>query len=313
LHDPFDNCSYLRCVLAPPRGLDCRAVATQLKASWSIKTDDLAYAPVGFGSHHWMGGGHFVTVDDATDAEDLEAALRTACALRDEAALEFVVAPLPAQNGALVVPVADQWVMHVYDRLDVVGDPTFGPHTDPEVVELVRSIHAATPIAGQHAHREDFAIWDRDDLEEALDALDERWDTGPYADRARTLLAANADDVRALLQVHDRLVGDVDPDDWVVTHGEPHRGNVFKTTRGWAVVDWDTALIAPPERDFWDLPGEHGNSHLAMLYRLRWDLSEVAVYVSDFFDDHDGDANDDRSWEGFMNYIDLRRRWPSLL
>ncbi len=85
------------------------------------------------------------------------------------------------------------------------------------------------------------------------------------------------------------------------------------STRGWAIVDWDTVLVAPPEPDFWDLPGDHGDPLLTKLYRLRWDLSEVAVYVSGFYNEHTGDANDDRSWEGFLEYIDLRRRWPDLL
>jgi aminoglycoside phosphotransferase (APT) family kinase protein len=39
-------------------------------------------------------------------------------------------------------------------------------------------------------------------------------------------------------------------DSWVVTHGEPHRGNVIRDPRGGVyLVDWDTTLIAPRERD----------------------------------------------------------------
>lgn len=302
-------------MLAPPPNLAAGDLADVLRSAWSIEPRNLAYAAVGFGSHHWTTDHHFVTVDEVDDAVDLRAALSTARALRDDAGLEYVIAAIPADDGSLVVPVGDEWVVHLYDRLDVVDDTTFGPHDDPEVLDLVRSIHDATPIAGRHANHEDFTIWDRDDLEEALADLDDPWNTGPYGERARRLLAANADDLVRLLAIHDQRAVAVAPNDWVVTHGEPHRGNIFRTTRGWAVVDWDTVLVAPAERDLWDLGGAGAlaDPQLADLYRLRWDLTEVAVYIAGFYDDHTGDADDERSWEGLVNHLDLRRRWPDLL
>lgn len=300
-------------MLAPPNGLTDEDVAVALLGGWSLAPESLTYAPVGFGSHHWIAGDHFVTVDDLADASGLEAALRTARALRDDADLPFVIAATPAADGALLVPVGGGWVMHVYERLDVVDDTTFGPHDDPEVLDLVRQVHGATERVGHHADHEDFSIWARDDLEEALGDLDEPWETGPFAKRARQLLAAHADDVSALFAIHDRLAADVARSGWVVTHGEPHRGNIFRTTNGWAIVDWDTALVAPAERDLWSVPGDHGDPERCLLYRLRWDLTEIAVYVAGFYDEHPGDANDDQSWAGFLEYIDLRRRWPQLL
>ena len=43
----------------------------------------------------------------------------------------------------------------------------------------------------------------------------------------------------------------------VLTHGEPHPGNTMLTASGWVLIDWDTALAAPPERDLWSLdPGD---------------------------------------------------------
>ena len=38
----------------------------------------------------------------------------------------------------------------------------------------------------------------------------------------------------------------------VVTHGEPHAGNVMRRSDGrHLLVDWDTVAVAPPERDLW--------------------------------------------------------------
>lgn len=304
--------SYDRGVLNRPAGVTDDELVEVLHRAWALGARDLRYAPVGFGSHHWLTTDHFVTVDEVRDATALDAALRTATALRHDAGLEFVVAPLPTDDGALLVPLGDEWLVHVYERLIVVDDTQFGPHEDPEVVEMVRAIHDATPIASTYANREDFSIWERDELEEALADLDDPWCTGPYGERARRLLAEHATDLQRLLDVHDRLVGEVHTDGWVVTHGEPHRGNVFRSTRGWVVVDWDTVLLAPAERDLWDLPVD-GRAVLDELYRLRWDLMEVAVYIAGFYDDHPGDENDAQSWHGLTTYLDPRRRWPHLL
>ncbi|WP_432843998.1 phosphotransferase family protein [Dactylosporangium sp. CA-092794] len=40
-----------------------------------------------------------------------------------------------------------------------------------------------------------------------------------------------------------------DPPGLVLTHGEPHPGNTMRTGGGWLLIDWDTALLAAPERD----------------------------------------------------------------
>jgi len=293
-------------VLAPPEGLTDDVVASVLRDAWGLTPATLEYAPVGFGSHHWLTGDHFVTIDVLATTARLDAALRTARALHDDAGLRFVIAAIPSANGALTAPVADSWTMHVYERLEVIDDTDFGPHDGPEALDLVEQIHAATASVGHLANREDFAIANRPALEEALDHLDEPWDAGPFGERARRLLRTHAEDTAALVVLHDRLVAEVDPAGWVVTHGEPHRGNVFQTTRGWAVVDWDTALLAPAERDLWSLAAGRGGPSLSMLYRLRWDLCDIAGYVAGFRAPHPGDANDAKAWEGLLEHIHLR-------
>jgi spectinomycin phosphotransferase len=299
-------------VLAAPSGFDVGALDDLLRSSWSIGAPSLEYAPLGFGSHHWLTDAHFVTVDRVDGRDDLGAALRTAQSLRDDAGLSFVVAPIAADDGRLLVPLGDEWLVHVYRRLEVVDDTSFGPHDSPEVIDLVAAVHEATAVAGVHARRETFAVDDRDDLDEALASLGEAWDTGPYGDRARLLLAEREADVRRLLDAYDALVAAVPADGWVVTHGEPHRGNVFRTTEGWAMVDWDTALVAPPERDHWSLGGAVGDEDRMRLYRMKWDLNDIGVCTGVFLDDHDGDANDDLTWSSLGHATDVRRRWPAL-
>ncbi|HEY1179479.1 MAG TPA: hypothetical protein VGF17_25265, partial [Phytomonospora sp.] len=95
-----------------PPGLDDHDLATVLGEHWGM-TEDLAYAPVGFGGYHWTTARHFVTVTDLehADAAVLAAAMETALAL---AGLDFVVAPLPAEDGRSVIPLGDRWAVTLF-------------------------------------------------------------------------------------------------------------------------------------------------------------------------------------------------------
>jgi hypothetical protein len=82
---------------------------------WGLRDPRLDYLAVGFGSHHWRaidsrGTRSFFTVDDleadfraAPDTDStfaaLDRAFRTAALLRDDATLEFVLAPLFDRDG----------------------------------------------------------------------------------------------------------------------------------------------------------------------------------------------------------------------
>ena len=95
----------------------------------------------------------------------------------------------------------------------------------------------------------------------------------------------------------------------VLTHGEPHPGNTMLTAEGWRLIDWDTALIAPPERDLWHLAtpetlaayeattGVQPDPEMLELYRIQWDLTDLVEVTRVFSHPHTGTANDDQSWE----------------
>ena len=88
-----------------------RVSALQSQCIGSIVAETIEYAPVRFGSHHWLltepaGRGWFVTGDAVADSDqrlaDLTAALKTAHALRHRCDLEFVSAPQVGDDGGLV-------------------------------------------------------------------------------------------------------------------------------------------------------------------------------------------------------------------
>ena len=142
---------------------------------------------------------------------------------------------------------------------------------------------------------------------------------GPYGRAASALLIENAERIRRVLRRYDDLVGaaagDLGPT--VLTHGEPHAGNTIRTTDGWCLVDWDTALVAPPERDLWSLETGDGavidayrdatgvtpRAAMLDLYRVRWDLADIAGYVTRFRAPHEGTADDDKSWDELCTLI----------
>jgi spectinomycin phosphotransferase len=116
------------------------------------------------------------------------------------------------------------------------------------------------------------------------------------------------------------------PERFVVTHGEPGAWNVLKTPAGLVVVDWDFVQLAPPERDLWRL-AETGRSVLAAyteatgtaidsgalaLFRMWYDLAEIAGYIELFRTGHDDTADAAESWKNLEHFLRPAERWPQL-
>jgi len=291
-----------------------------LRQGWGLAVREIEYAPVGFGSYHWRvtadDEGWFVTADDLVTKRRhraerpsevlrrLSAALSTARSLRD-AGLDFVVVPRPTGSGGIVHTVQDRFAVALYPHLD--GDTyPWGPYPSrPErlaVLDLIAVLHAAPESARRRALVDDLVIPDRDQLVAALADRAGPWESGPFGEPARVLLDDHADAVARALEHYDRLAADVAPriDRMVVTHGEPHRANTITTAEGVVLIDWDTALLAPPERDLWALvkedprtlddyaarTGIEPRGDALDLYRSWWDLTEVAISIGRFRHPH---------------------------
>jgi spectinomycin phosphotransferase/16S rRNA (guanine(1405)-N(7))-methyltransferase len=317
-------------VLTPPDGLPDAVLVLALGRSWGMAVTSMEYRPVGWGSHHWavadaVGTRWFVTVDELENkrlsaSEPLDAgftrlrsALEAATDLRACGAA-FVVAPVPARDGEPLTRVNDRFGVAVYPFADGQSfDCGESPAHRLSVLGLLVDTHTAPPAASRRALADDFAVPYRDELEAACAPAGEIADCGPYARPVSLLARQHAAPLQRLLARYDALVLAARAQDarMVLTHGEPHPGNTMLTAGGWVLIDWDTALVAPPERDLWDLdPGDGsildayaqatGTSprpSLLNLYRLRWDLADIAVDVSRFRRPHTGSIDDDQSWE----------------
>ncbi|GGS24099.1 hypothetical protein GCM10010252_74110 [Streptomyces aureoverticillatus] len=304
-------------------------------ARYGITPTAVTYAPVGFGDHHWKvtrGDGHgwFVTVSDLDHKEycgvGAEAALKglrramdTAVALRARDGLRFVVAPVLAADGSSVVPLDERYALAVFPHVAGHGGEFGQKLSDAErdrVLGLLARLHGRTPpdstptttlepagLTGVHA---------------ALNDLADAWSGGPFSEPARHLLAEHAATVRARLTDFDALAGRVrhrgaPP---VVTHGEPHPGNLIQGDDGYLLVDWDTVGLAVPERDlalladdpaaltrYAELTGRTPDAAALALYRLRWNLLDVAEFVRWFRAPHEGTADTRSAWGGFKEAL----------
>ena len=320
-------------MLTPPDGLGENAVAAVLGREWQLTVASMNYRPVGFGSYHWAvtepgGARWFVSADDlATKSlsagEPLDAAFaRLRCALGAAAGLraaglDCVVAPVPTAAGEPLARAGQEFAVALYPFLDGTSFE-WGAFDDPghrgAMLDMVVAVHTAPAAVRRRALADDFTVPHLDELEVALGrAADQVPDHGPYARPAASLLSASAGPVRRLLGRYRDLVARAGSQAGraVLTHGEPHPGNTMLTAAGWRLIDWDMALVALPERDLWSLDPGDGSVYAAYadatgvrpsaealdLFRLRWDLSDLALDARRFRRPHSGTDDDEKTWQ----------------
>jgi spectinomycin phosphotransferase len=93
------------------------------------------------------------------------------------------------------------------------------------------------------------------------------------------------------------------------------------------LVDWDTALIAAPERDLWDLDPGDGSIVAAyaaktgtaidrdalIFYKLWYDLDEIGGYLSLLREEHSETEDKRESWSNLVHFLRPAERWPELM
>ncbi|HEX4258699.1 MAG TPA: aminoglycoside phosphotransferase family protein [Streptosporangiaceae bacterium] len=319
-----------------PEGLTERELRLALEQGWDLRPDELRYAPVGAGSYHWTArdgrkARWFVAVDDldgkpwlGDTREDVYAglgvALDTARWLRDQAGLGFVAAPEPARDGATARRLSPRYAVALYRYIEG-RNWEFGQHLPPEardqLIDRLAALHQVTPpplvpMARPH-------LSERDRLEQALGDLGRPWSGGPFSEPARALLAGAAGPTGDLLTSFDRLAGRLAAASGpVITHGEPHPGNVIQTGDGLRLIDWDTVGLAHPERDLWHVLNSN-DSHAARrytratghpidpgalrCYRLRWALDDLAAFTGERRAGHQDTADTRAAWQALNDTV----------
>jgi len=315
-------------VKEPPGHIDQRELARILHERWGLAPGRLGHLPVGFGDHHWeltdaAGGRWFITVAElaggwrgtgpAGGYADLRASMETVTAL-GRAGLEFAVAPVPTAGGQALAPLGDGNAVTVFPYLDAApGD--FGdemPGRDRlALIAILARLHGATAVARPTALARNASPASRPALEAALGQLSGPWSGGPYSEPARRLLARHAARLgRALARLDELARAAAGSGPAVITHGEPHPGNIMRSGGRLLLVDWDTVGLALPERDLWlaaggdasaagryaELTGRRVSGAAMDLYRLRWSLDGIALSVGDFRGPHERDEDTELAW-----------------
>lgn len=315
-------------MLNPPPGFPEDALLAVLSSGWHLSVAKATYRPVGFGGHHWAatddaGRRWFVTVDDLAARRDrpdeplpgvrqrLERALAAAWSLHDQGR-RYLAAPVWGDSPHLVQPLGEEFAVSLYEHVEGDGFPWMpdgwksrrldrGHRT--AVLEIVKILHEETLPPSVVPDVDDFAVSQRDILTELLDGGGAMPDSGPYAQRTGALLAENTRMLRRVLARYDKLadIGRDQSDRFTLTHGEPHPGNTMRTDTGYVLIDWDTALTAPRERDLWHFGV--GDPDLVELYRTRWPLTDVSLAAARFRDGHVESQNDRATWNALVGSL----------
>ncbi|HEY3723736.1 MAG TPA: aminoglycoside phosphotransferase family protein [Acidimicrobiia bacterium] len=326
-----------------PSDLDDERLLRTLDAGWGLRAGSLTYVPEGGGSHHWTlvgddGRHHFVTVDELDDKDwmadtrpavldGLGRALRTACALRDLSGLEFVVAPVIARDGGVLQRIDDRYVVSVFPYLTGHSYP-FGPYPDAELrhraLDLVAALHRATPVVRDLASRPAPRFGGERDLAAFLADPTRPWNAGPFSELTRARFAQHGRGLEQLVAGFAALIDRTEParSNPVITHGEPHPGNLMCVDDGLVLIDWDTVALAAPERDlalivtddedgerYQQATGHTVDGDAITLYRLRWYLDDLASAVRMFRHPHRATADTRRWSDGVEAQLEQLPSW----
>jgi spectinomycin phosphotransferase len=183
---------------------------------------------------------------------------------------------------------------------------------------MLATLHAATPKGIQVPSRP-LELATRQAIDQALAGLGVPWNGGPYAEPGRDLLARYERPLRQAFARFDGLLDRVREagGPYVITHGEPHPGNLLRTRAGLCLVDWDMIALARPERDLWRVisgdqdaaryswrTGWTVNQDALALYRLRWGLDDIAEFLSEIRGPHQRTAGTLAYWTGLQETLE---------
>ncbi len=310
-------------------------VADAIVDGWGLRVDQLRYFPEGGGAYHWHARSNdarrwFITCDDLDTKpwlgvdrdevfEGLLAAYATAVDLHAGGA-GFVVAPIATLSGHAAMRIDDRHSVSLFEHIDGEagrwGEP-LPPRGRRELVALLARLHGATP--SETIPRRELDVPGRAAFDDALATVESRWDAGPLSELARIELVRHASTIGDALAEMDRAASRLaaSGEHAVITHGEPHPGNLIVTASGLALVDWDTVARARPERDLWmiaddehlldrygALTGFALDADALSAYRSLWALADLASFTALLRGDHDDSTDTRRALEELRLILD---------
>jgi spectinomycin phosphotransferase len=277
-------------------------VLALVRRHWEPRADAVEHLPVGWGAHHWRvdAAGSprlFLTLDPDLPRHtqaSLEAAYASAAAL----GLDFVWPSLPSAGGSFTVAVGAR-------TASVTGwlDGRRPEEPVAELPDLLAVLHAAPAPATARAWSTEIPP----DLPVLVrDLLQRPW-TGPLGPAARELVVEHLAAVGGWAREHGRLLALADREAYVVTHGEPHVRNQWLARERTWLVDRESLLLAPRERDLATLVHEgrdvDHDPQMVRLFDLEWRLSEIWSFAQWLQGPHVADIDDHTALGGLAEEL----------
>jgi spectinomycin phosphotransferase len=292
-------------VIVEPSQLPAQRVAASVRLEWDLDVTHAEHLELGAGGWHWVIGDDagtrwFATVVAVSTSEERLERLTAYEAARGLAhQLSYVCAPVRTRDARIAVDIAPGLLLTLTPFLD--GTAGSGPFSDDlertPVATVLGDLHCSVrprhlpvwrPRVGWRAGAR------AADLQQRLASTD--WTGGPWSGPAARLVHDARPVVETCLKRFALLGAAVSGNAgrWVVTHGEPHTGNVMTTPDGIRLVDWDTVALAPRERDLREVLAEADGedpwyAYLGAggrpeplspdtleLFDLQWHLGEIA-------------------------------------
>jgi len=296
-------------VLQPLQELDEALLVRVLRDQYGASGHALEFMPVGEDSWSYRLDDLWVSVRRDLRGHFPEA-YETVSRLR-ELGNESLLAPLAGSDGKAVREVCGHpVVVFPYVLAAPVAVPP-GPGELDQVIAVLSRLHRSRPDTDPGV--EDYALSFEDDLDRAVDQASATGpDSGPYSTRVRRLIRRNHDRVASLRsELKDLAALCLASDEpRVLTHGEPHPGNILRPVDGGGLllVDWTELRWGPPERDWYHVISSFGagprcRPEFFRYYEIRWWLSEFAEYATWFLGDHVDGEEEPGMWERMTCYF----------
>ncbi len=299
----------------PPTGISDDQVLDVVRREWDHAVDRVEHLPIGFGAHHWRASAAgvarwFATLDRPTSTrppDTYEAAYAAAHDLAN-GGLSFVLAGATTHHGRFTTDCGPGLLsVTPWQEGESCGRSFRDDAERDETTAMVLALHGTAPPPSLRP-------WSTVVDPLLVDVLRDRaaapWLDGPLGEEARSALLTRIDAVAAWAAEHHRLLdlAKASRDRWVTTHGEPMPHNHLLTPTGRLLVDWESALLAPSERDTRDLVAAgaalSADPAMARLFDLEWRLGEVDGYSVWFAAPHTGTDSDRVALAGLLEELE---------
>jgi hypothetical protein len=317
-------------------GLDKAALVETLYHEYGLDVDSLALLPTGWVAYCYIvscveGERYFLKLYGDSGpvplaASDLDFYLPLTHQLCTSGLLPRVACPVKTQTGSLTARIGS-YLLILFRFIDgrVVGHDGLSDEILAKLARMVGILHRSTrEIEVENPFYERFDIAFEDDLMSELDVLERVTAGDRKSKRAlRELLLPRRDELLGHLQRLKELqtLARAAGKEMVVCHTDLHGENLMVDDQGnLYILDWEGAMIAPPEHDlfffagqdtFWDLflpnyEQEFGpvslSSDVFGFYYYRRNLEDLVDWVIRILYHHTDDRRDEEDLREIAEY-----------